>query len=128
MRILIVDDYAIFRRGVKDILADHFPNAVFGEAGSAQSALDQALKSPWDVMLLDFTLPGPCGLEILQEVRKSRPELPILMMSMSADEQYAVTFLEAGAAGFLAKAQAPRELVAVRRKTARWRKILQSFR
>src|SRR5712671_982461 len=97
MRILIADDYALFRHGVKAILADHFPDAVLGEAATSKAALARARKSSWDIMLLDYSMPGSGGVEILEAVRKFRPELPILILCISSDEQYAVRVLNSGA-------------------------------
>ena len=111
MRILIADDHAVFRRGLKEILAERYPGAAFGEAASSQSALEQVWKAAWDVMVLDITMPGRSGVEILKEIKQAQPNLPVLMLSVHPEEHYAVRVLEAGAAGYLTKLQAPHELV-----------------
>jgi DNA-binding NarL/FixJ family response regulator len=111
MRILIADDHAVFRRGLKEILAERYPGAAFGEAESSQAALEQVWKAAWDVMVLDITMPGRSGVEILKEIKHAQPNLPVLMLSVHPEEQYAVRVLEAGAAGYLTKLQAPHELV-----------------
>jgi len=109
--ILIVDDHSIFRHGLKDILARHFLDARFGEAETAESALEHVRNRAWDIMVLDVTMPGRNGLEILKEVKKVRPTLPVLMLSMHPEEQYAMRVLQAGASGYITKIRAPHELV-----------------
>ncbi len=111
MRILIADDHAVVRQGLKQILADEFPNSDFGEAGNAGEVLDQAWKQEWDVVVLDITMPGRSGLEALKELRQSRPKLPVLVLSAHPEDQYAVRVLKAGASGYMTKDHAPEELV-----------------
>ena len=111
MRILIADDHAVFRHGLKDILVRHFPEASFGEAETAQAALKLAWKRSWDIMLLDVSMPGRSGLEILKEVKHARPKLPILILSAYPEDQYALRVLQAGAAGYLPKITATAELI-----------------
>ena len=109
--ILIVDDHAIFRHGLRDILARHFADARFAEAETATGALEHIRTRAWDIMVLDVTIPGRGGLEILKEVKKLRPNLPVLMLSMHPEEQYAIRVLQAGASGYITKIRAPLELV-----------------
>ena len=116
MRILIADDHAVVRHGLKQILADEFKRAVFGEARNAQEALNRVWKGAWDVMILDITMPGRSGLEILGEIRRSAPGLPVLILSMHPENQFAVRVLKSGAAGYLTKDSAPEELVGAVRK------------
>jgi two-component system, NarL family, invasion response regulator UvrY len=111
MKILIADDHAIFRRGVRDILAEHEPGAVFGEADTARVALGMVWAEAWDLMIMDISLPDRSGLDILHDIRKARPELPVLVLSMHTEEQYAERVLRAGAAGYLTKLHAGDELV-----------------
>ena len=111
MRILITDDHAVVRQGLKLILADHFRKAVFGEAHNAQEALDRVWKEKWDVVILDITMPGRNGLEVLKEIKRSRPKLPVLVLSMHPEDQFAVRMLKTGAAGYLTKESAGEELV-----------------
>lgn len=111
MRILITDDHAVVRQGLKLILADHFKRAVFGEAQNAQEALDRIWKEKWDVVILDITMPGRSGLEVLKEIKRSRPKLPVLVLSMHPEDQFAVRMLKTGAAGYLTKESAGEELV-----------------
>src|SRR5437660_12849459 len=111
MRILIADDHAVVRHGLKQILADEFKRAIFGEASNAQEALTRSWKEVWDVVVLDITMPGRSGLEVLREIKKSCPKLPVLVLSMHPEDQFAVRMLKAGAAGYLTKEGAGEELV-----------------
>ncbi len=111
MRILITDDHAVVRHGLKQILADKLRRATFGEASNAQEALEKVWKEPWDVVVLDITMPGRSGLEVLQEIKRSKPKLPVLVLSMHPEDQFAMRMLKAGAAGYMTKESAPDELV-----------------
>jgi DNA-binding NarL/FixJ family response regulator len=116
MRILIVDDHAMVREGLKRILLDEFKDASFGEAGNATEALEQIWKRPWELVLLDVSMHGRNGLDVLKEIRASTSKVPVLVLSGHPEEQYAVRVLKAGAAGYLVKQGAPQELCrAVRR-------------
>jgi two-component system, NarL family, invasion response regulator UvrY len=110
MKILIVDDHAIFREGLKRILSDDFKGATFGDAGNATEALEQLWKKKWDLVLLDITMHGRTGLDVLKEIRSSASTLPVLILSGHPEEQYAVRVLRAGATGYLTKESASREL------------------
>jgi two-component system invasion response regulator UvrY len=101
----------LVRQGLKLILTDHFPHAEFGEARNAQEALQRVLKEKWDVAILDITMPGRNGLEVLREIRRLRPKLPVLILSMHPEDQFAVRLLKTGAAGYLTKESAGEELV-----------------
>ena len=116
MRVLIVDDHAILRSGLKELLADAFPGAAFGEASNAPQALEQLKKKEWDVALLDITLPGKNGLDLLKELKVARPKLPVLVLSAHPEDQFAVRALKAGAGGYMNKESAPEELVKAVRK------------
>ena len=116
MRILLVDDHAVVRHGLKQILADEFKRASFGEARNAQEALNRVWKENWDVVVLDITMPGRSGLEVLKEIKQSRPKLPVLVLSMHPEDQFAVRLLKIGAAGYMTKESAPEELVGAIRK------------
>jgi two-component system invasion response regulator UvrY len=111
MKILLTDDHAVVRQGLKLILADHFKKAQFGEARNATEALNRVTKEDWDVMVLDVTMPGRSGLEILKDVKRLRPRLPVLILSMHPEDQFAVRMLKTGAAGYLTKESAGDELV-----------------
>ncbi len=116
MRILLADDHAVVRHGLKQILADEFERATFGEARNAQEALNLVWKEPWDVAVLDITMPGRSGLEVLREIKKSRPKLPVLVLSMHPENQFAVRVLKRGASGYMTKESAPGELVGAIKK------------
>src|SRR5881275_778044 len=116
MKILITDDHAVVRSGLKQILLEAFPKAEFGEAGSAQEALDRVWKETWDVVVLDITMPGRSGLEVLREIKKSRPKIPVLVLSMHPENQFAVRVLKRGASGYMTKESAPQELVGAIKK------------
>lgn len=116
IRVLIVDDHAILRRGLRALLSDEFHEAAFGEASDARQALEQLRKGKWDVALLDITLPGKSGLDLLQEFKAARPKLPVLVLSAHPEDQFAVRVLKAGAGGYLTKESAPEELAKAIRK------------
>lgn len=116
MRILLTDDHAVVRQGLKLILADHFKKAVFGEARNATEVLARVWKEKWDVVVLDITMPGRNGLEVLKEIKRSRPHLPVLILSMHPEDQFAVRLFKAGAAGYLTKESAGEELVGAIKK------------
>ena len=112
MRILIADDHAVVREGLKRVLSG-MPEAVeVGEAGSAHEALSLARRSRWDVALVDIAMPGGNGLDLLKQLKREQPALPVLILSMYPEEQYALRVLKAGALGYLTKESATDQLVA----------------
>jgi DNA-binding NarL/FixJ family response regulator len=111
VRILIADDHAVVRRGVRDLLGEEFSAAVFGDAKTAQEALDQTWKQPWDLILLDISMPGRSGLDVLRDLKAAQPRTPILVQSMHAEGQFAIRVLKAGAAGYITKDSLPEELI-----------------
>jgi DNA-binding NarL/FixJ family response regulator len=110
-RILLIDDHPIVRLGVRRILSEHFNPVHIGEAGDADSGAAQALNENWDVVVLDITMPGAVGLDVLKHLREERPTLPILVLSIHPANQFARRALHAGASGYLTKDSAPSELV-----------------
>lgn len=115
-RILIVDDHAVVRSGLRQFLAGISDFASVEEAGNGQEALALVLERQWDLVLLDIELPDLNGLEVLRRIKRAKPALPILIFSMHAEDDYAMTALEAGAAGFLPKESSPEEILdAIRR-------------
>ncbi len=119
MRVLIADDHSIFRRGLMEILGDEFPKVAFGEARNAAETLECVRKQNWEIVILDISMPGKSGLDILDELKQLRPKLPVLLLSMHPEEQFARRALKAGAAGYLTKESVPDELRrAVRRVLA----------
>jgi DNA-binding NarL/FixJ family response regulator len=111
VRILIADDHAVVRRGVRDLLGEEFPSAIFGDATTAQEALDEAWKQPWNLILLDISMPGRSGLDVLRDLKDAQPRTPILVQSMHAEGQFAIRVLKAGAAGYITKDSLPEELL-----------------
>jgi len=111
-RILLVDDHAVVRQGLKQILTESLPDSTFGDAASGEEAVEKAGTADWDIVVLDISLPGKSGLETLKELRAARPGLPVLVLSMHPEEQFAVRVLRAGAAGYLTKRTAAKDLVA----------------
>lgn len=110
-RILIADDHTVVRKGLKQILQDAFPSALIEEVADAEDLLKRILKEEWDVVITDISMPGRSGLDVLQQIRQSHPKLPILILSMHPEDQYAIRVLKAGASGYLNKDSAPEELV-----------------
>jgi len=111
LRVLIVDDHAIVRGGLKQIIADKFPQATFAEAANVHQALWQLHNSAWDVMLLDITMPGRSGLDLLRDVRAIQPRVKVLVVTMHPEDQYAMRVLKLGAAGYLTKEKASNEVI-----------------
>jgi DNA-binding NarL/FixJ family response regulator len=116
IRVLIVDDHAIVRRGLRALLSDELRGAAFGEASNARQALKELRGEKWDVALLDITLPGKNGLELLKELKTAWPKLPVLVLSAHPEDQFAVRVLKAGAGGYMTKESAPEELAKAIRK------------
>jgi two-component system, NarL family, invasion response regulator UvrY len=128
LRILIADDHAIVREGLKHILSDKPDLQVVGEAGNAEELRDLLRGTPCDVVVLDISMPGRSGLEALEEVKREHPTVPVLVLSMHPEQQYAVRALKLGAAGYLTKENYPAELVkAIRKVVARGRYISPSL-
>lgn len=119
MRILCVDDHAIFRQGVKQILAQYDRQAKIGEAASAAAAVQLARESRWDLVILDLSLPDRSGLQVLTDLKREQPELPVIVLSMHAEDEYAIRALRIGASGYVTKESAPEELVAALQKVMR---------
>jgi DNA-binding NarL/FixJ family response regulator len=116
IRLLIADDHAVVRKGLRQILEEAPDIEVGGEAASGHEVLDKVGTETWDGLILDITMPQGSGLEVLREIKQKRPGLPVLVLSMHSHEQYAARVLKAGAAGYLPKESAPEELVAAVRK------------
>src|ERR1700752_5006083 len=110
MRILIADDHAMFRRGLRETLAEAFPRVIFGEGKTAGETVEFGRRHHWDVIVLDISMPGKSGLDILDEVKRLRPRTPVLLLTMHPEQQYARRALKAGAAGYLTKDSVPDEL------------------
>jgi DNA-binding NarL/FixJ family response regulator len=123
IKVLIADDHAVVRRGLTQILSETSDIIVGGAAATAQEVRDFVRRERWDVVLLDINVPGGRGLELLSEIKKEKPELPVLILTMYSEEEYAVRAIRAGASGFLTKESSPEKLVDAIRKVAgggRW--------
>jgi len=118
IRILVADDHAVVRQGVKQILAEVKDITVKDEAQNGTETLKKVAEQDFDVVLLDISMPGRSGLEVLEDIKARYPKLPVLILSMHPEEQYAVRALKAGASGYLTKASAPQELIGAIRKAA----------
>lgn len=119
IKILFVDDHALLREGIKRLLHDAPDMEVAGEAATAAEALRKLHRARWDLLLLDIALPGRSGLDLLKQIKAATPDLPVLILSMYPEEQFAERVLRAGAAGYLTKESAPSRLIAAIRKVAR---------
>lgn len=115
-RILIADDHPILRRGLQEILVHELEGAICGEAGNAQQVLSEAQSQDWDLVILDLTMPGRSGLDVLRDLKALRPSLPVLILSMHPEEQLGKRMLRAGASGYMNKESAPEDLIKAVRK------------
>lgn len=116
INILIADDHPIVRAGLKQIISETNDMTVADEASNGQEALDLVRKKEYDLLLLDISMPGRNGLEILKELKSDYPKFPVLILSIYPEEQYAVRAFRAGASGYLTKASAPNELISAIKK------------
>ncbi|MDX2047063.1 MAG: response regulator transcription factor [Chitinophagaceae bacterium] len=111
MRVLIADDHAIFRKGLKQLLQEEYPFAEIDEAGDAEELVNKSIKEKWDVIITDLSMPGRSGLDALQHIKQALPDVPVLILSMYPEDQYAIRILKAGAAGYLNKDAAQHDLI-----------------
>lgn len=125
-RVLVVDDHPLLRNGLKQLLSQEPDLMIAGEATDSEQALARLAEADWDVLILDITMPGRGGLEILRDVRRMRPELPVLILSMHPEEQFAVRAIKAGASGYVCKNTAPEEVVCAIRKILTGKKYVSS--
>jgi two-component system invasion response regulator UvrY len=116
MNILIADDHAVVRRGLKEILADALPGARFKEAGTGEETLSCLAECAAGLLVLDINMPGRSGLDVLREVKNAYPRLPVIVLSMQPEDQYALRCLRAGAAAYINKDSAPEELAQAAKK------------
>ena len=119
IRILVADDHAIVRRGLRQIVADESDMEVVGEAQTSQEILDLARQEEWDVIVLNVSMPGRGGFEALKALKQTHSKRPVLVLSMYPEDQFAVRAFRAGAAGYMTKESAPEELVQAIRKVVR---------
>ena len=116
MRVLIVDDHEILRRGLKGIFADTFPGMIIGEASNSREAMELILTQEWGIILLDINIPGQSGLAVLEEMKRLRPHTPVLVLTAFSEEEFAIRSLTLGASGFLNKSQTSVEVMAAVKK------------
>jgi two-component system invasion response regulator UvrY len=126
MKILIADDHTIFREGLKHILTEYPDMIIADEARNGREVLEKIWNNDYDMVLLDISMPGMTGLEALKQMKNDKPKLPVLVLSMHPEEQYAVRALRAGASGYLTKESAPDELMTAIRKISQGRKYITS--
>ena len=124
IKILIVDDHSVVRAGLKQIISGVADMVVVDDAGSANEALDKIRKTFFSVVVLDIAMPGKSGLDALKEIKLEFPRLPVLMLSMYPEDQYAIRALRSGAAGYMTKDTAPEELVTALRSVAAGKKYI----
>jgi two-component system invasion response regulator UvrY len=111
LKILIADDHTVVRKGLRQILLEEFLSAEIEEAVDAEDLMKKVMKKDWDIVISDISMPGRSGLEVLQQIKQHYPRLPVLILSIHPEDQYAVRVLKAGASGYLNKDSAPDELV-----------------
>jgi DNA-binding NarL/FixJ family response regulator len=126
IKILIADDHPVVRKGLKEIIQATPDMTVSGEASDGQEVLEKVMKIDFDVVVLDIAMPGRSGLDVLKELKRGKPELPVLILSIHPEEQYAVRVLKAGASGYLTKDSAPDELITAILKVSRGKKYISS--
>lgn len=124
IKILIADDHAIVREGLKQIVAEEKDMIVSGEAENASSLMSLLEKDNWSIVVLDINMPGKSGLEALKDIKHLYPDLPVLILSMFSEDQYGLRAIKAGASGYLKKVSAPTELVTAIRKIVSGRKYI----
>ena len=124
IRILIADDHAIVRRGLSEILLEEYPSAFVEEVGDADTLLNRALAENWDIVISDLMMPGRSVLEVLQQIKQHAAQLPVLILSIFPEEQYATRVLKAGASGYINKDAAPTELVKAVQRILQGRKYI----
>jgi two-component system, NarL family, invasion response regulator UvrY len=111
IRIIIADDHIVVRRGLKMILLEGYPGATIVDVGDAEDLVKEVIKQDWDVVISDLNMPGRSGLDALVQIKQIKPTLPVLILSIHPEDQYAIRVLKAGASGYLSKDMAPDELV-----------------
>ena len=126
IKVLIADDHALIRKGLKQLLDDTDDMRVTGEAENGMQAIHMVEESAYDVVLLDISMPDKHGIEVLKQLKINQPQLPVLMLSMHPEEQYALRSMKAGAAGYLNKQSAPLQLVTAIRQVASGKKYIST--
>jgi DNA-binding NarL/FixJ family response regulator len=125
-RVLIADDHPVVRKGLREIVKEAFGMVRIDEAGNGQEALERVAKNDYDAVLLDISMPGKSGLDVLKELKGQKPKLSVLVLSIHPEEQYAVRVLKAGASGYLTKESAQDELINAVKKISTGRKYISA--
>ena len=126
MKVLIADDHAIVRKGLKQIIHEEYPQALIEEASNAEELIHKTMLDTWDVIITDLSMPGRSGLDALRQIRESFPKLPVLVLSMHPEDQYAIRVLNAGASGYINKDSAQEELIVAMNKVLNGKKYISS--
>ncbi len=126
MKVIIADDHSIVRKGLKQILLEEYPFAEVAEASNAEELINLTMSDGWDVVITDLSMPGRSGLDALRQIREAYPKLPVLVLSMHPEDQYAIRVLKAGASGYLNKDTAQDELVQAMRKVLVGKKYISA--
>jgi two-component system invasion response regulator UvrY len=126
LRILIADDHTVVRKGLRQILLEEFPTAEITETSDAATLFMKVIREEWDVVITDISMPDKSGLEVLQQIRRDYPRLPVLILSAHSEDQYAIRALKAGASGYLCKDSASEELVTAIRRILLGKKYITS--
>src|SRR5687767_1679097 len=124
IRVLIADDHAIVRRGLRQLLLEEYPSARIEEVGDAESLISKALQDEWDVVICDLSMPGRSGLDAVRQIKQTSPSLPVLIMSMHSEDQYALRVLKAGASGYLSKDSIHDDLILAVKTVLQGRKFI----
>lgn len=126
MKVIIADDHSIVRKGLKQILLEEYPFAEVSEAANAEELIKTTMSGTWDVVITDLSMPGRSGLDALRQIREAFPKLPVLVLSMHPEDQYAIRVLKAGASGYLNKDTAQDELIQAMRKVLVGKKYISA--
>jgi two-component system invasion response regulator UvrY len=124
MRILIADDHAIVRRGLREILLDEYPSSLIEDASDAEELLKKVFGEQWDLVISDVSMPGRSGLDALKQIKQAFPKLPVLIMSIYSEDQYAVRAFRAGASGYFTKNSIHEELIKAIESVRKGRKYI----
>jgi two-component system, NarL family, invasion response regulator UvrY len=124
MKILIADDHAIVRKGLKQLLLEEYPSAKIEEVADGESLIAKVIHEKWGVVICDLDMPGRSGLDIMRQIKEIAPKLPVLIVSIYPEDQYAVRVLKAGAAGYVSKDAATEELAEAVRRVLQGRKYI----
>lgn len=126
LRILIADDHAVIRKGLKQILIEAFPDVHIGEAIDAEEVTAKTISESWDIVITDLSMPGRSGLDVAQDIRQNFPKIPVLVLSIHPEEQYAIRALKSGASGYISKDAATEELVSAVKRLLSGKKYISS--